>query len=384
MAIKIPLVKESFFKEKLTKKELVKFIKNSHKFSMGEETKKFESSFSVFQNSKYSILFSSGSAANLALIQALKNLNYLKSGDSVAVSSLTWATNVMPLFQLGLKPVAIDIEIETLNISIQDLKKKYDQFGFKAIFLTNVLSFSCDMEELTYFCNQNNILLIEDNCESLGSEFKNKKLGNFGLAGTFSFFVGHQMSIIEGGCVVTDNFELYEMLKIVRAHGWARDMNNFNNSDFYSRFTFYDLAYNLRPGEINAAIGNFQLNFISENLEKRYKIFNKILKKVVKKNSLIPLKIQNNFYAPFAFTLIFKEKSYCDRTIKLFEVEGIEIRPIISGNITKQPFFKKYSTEEFLLPQCDIIHQQGFYFGINPSLSSNELKIILKLISQID
>jgi CDP-6-deoxy-D-xylo-4-hexulose-3-dehydrase len=383
MKYKIPLVKESFYKEKATKAKLIKFIRSSEKFSMGDQTKRFETDFSKFQNTEYCVLFSSGSAANLALIQSILNLGKINKGDSVAVSALTWATNVMPLMQLGLKPVPIDVDLSTLNISIEDLERKFQQYKFKAIFLTNVLSFSCDMQNLRNFCKLNSILLLEDNCESLGSEYKEEKLGNFGLAGTFSFFIGHQMSMIEGGCVVTNDFELYEMLKITRAHGWARDKEGFNNSDFYSRFTFYDLAYNLRPGEINAFIGNLQLQLLNENLLKRFNNFNRFYKKIKSKKSIYKLDIQNNFYAPFAFTLVFKEKALCDKFIKIFEENVIEIRPIISGNIAKQPFFKKYINETFDLPNSDLVHNQGFYFGVNPSFKKKEIETIYEILSKI-
>lgn len=384
MIYKIPLVKESFYKEKLTKRELTKFIRKTQKFSMGEETKKFESNLAQFQNSKHCVYFSSGSAANLALIQALRNLGYLKKGDKVAISSLTWATNVMPLIQLELVPIPVDIDLKSLNICLLDLESKFNQNGFKAIFLTNVLSFSTDMEKLTKFCEANKILLLEDNCESMGSEFNNKKLGSFGIAGTKSFFIGHQMSTIEGGCVVTNDEELYEMLKKVRAHGWARDSKNFSNEDFYSRFTFYDLAYNLRPGEINAFIGNIQLSFINKNLKNRYLIFKKLFKTLKNKKSIFKLKILNNFYAPFAFTLVFKNNEDSKKFIKLFHDNGVEIRPIISGNITKQPFFKKHHQDEYDLPNCDIVHNNGFYFGINPNLTKSDIQLLQDLLAQID
>jgi CDP-4-dehydro-6-deoxyglucose reductase, E1 len=380
----IPLVKESFYKEKATKRKLINFIKNCEKFSMGEQTKQFEKKFAEFQNTKHCVYFSSGSAANLGLIQSLKNIGHLKNGDKVAISSLTWATNVMPVIQLGLIPVPIDIDIETLNISLEDLYSKYEAVGFKCIFLTNVLSLSCDMKKLNDFCDKNSILLIEDNCESMGSEFEGQKLGNFGKAGTMSFFVGHQMSTIEGGCVVTEDEDLYEMLKKVRAHGWSRDNKDFSNTHFYSRFTFHDLAYNLRPGEINAFIGLYQLDLIDQNLNRRRLLHKKFQKQLKNKNSVYPLKILNNNYAPFAFTLIFKEKEKADHYLNLFHENGVEVRPVISGNITKQPFFQKYHPENYLLPNCEIVHNQGFYFGINPNLSKNEIEILIKLLSQIE
>jgi len=316
----VPLVKESFYKEKTTKRKLINFIKNCDKFSMGEQTKQFEKSLAEFQNTKYCVYFSSGSAANLGLIQSLKNLGLLKNGDKVAISSLTWATNVMPIIQLGMIPVPIDIDIETLNISLEDLYSKYEMFGFKSIFLTNVLSFSCDMKKLTDFCDKNSILLIED----------------------------------------------------------------FSNTHFYSRFTFHDLAYNLRPGEINAFIGLSQLEFINQNLNKRKALHKKFQKQLRNKKSTYPLKILNNNYAPFAFTLIFKEKEKADYYLRLFHENRVEVRPVISGNIAKQPFFQKYHPENYLLPNCEIVHNQGVYFGVNPNLSKHEIEILSKLLNQIE
>jgi len=240
------------------------------------------------------------------------------------------------------------------------------------------------MKKLSKYCKDKSITILEDNCESLGSEYEDKKLGNYGLAGTMSFFIGHQMSTIEGGCVVTNNEELYEMLKIVRAHGWGRDSKNFNEEDFYSRFTFHDLAYNLRPGEINAFIGLQQLEILNQNLNNRFKIFQQFYKKIKNKKSLYVLKIYNNYYAPFAFTLVFKNKDLFHKYKNLFLENKVEIRPVISGNITKQPFFKKYFKEEFDLPNCDIVHDQGFYFGINPNLSKQEINFVLNLLDQIE
>lgn len=383
MSYKIPLVKESFYKEKATKENLVNFVKNSEKFSMGEQTKKFEEVFSKYQNSKYCVFFSSGSAANLALIQSLKNIYILKNDDNIAISSLTWSTNVMPIMQLGMRPIPIDIEIDTLNISIEDLKSKFDKYNFRALFLTNALSLSCNMQELVNFCRSKGIILIEDNCESLGSEFGGVKLGNFGLAGTMSFFIGHQMSSIEGGCVVTNDENLYEMLKKVRAHGWSRDSKNFTSDDFYSRFTFQDLAFNLRPTEINAVVGLKQMEFLDENLEKRHSIFNELYEATKSNKNLYEKRILNNFYAPFAFPIIFKNKENFNKAIEIFNTNQIEIRPVISGNITKQPFFKKYYPEIFELPNCDEVHEKGFYFGINPSLTKKEIEFILDNLKKL-
>jgi len=188
---------------------------------MNKECKKFENNFSKFQKRKYSVFVASGSSANLLLIQSLLNIGELKKGDSVGVSALTWSTNIMPLIQLGLNPVLIDCEIDTVNVSLRKIRGE----NIDALFLTNALGFCSDIDEIKKYCEKNKILLIEDNCESLGSEYKGKMFGNFGKASTFSFFVGHHLSTIEGGMVCTDDEELYNNLLIARIHGWSRNLS---------------------------------------------------------------------------------------------------------------------------------------------------------------
>ena len=172
------------------------------------------------------MMFNSGSSANLALLSSLQQIGFLKEGDNIGFSTLTWATNVMPMIQLGFNPVPIDVNLDTFNINEDDLLKKI--YRLKAVFITNALGFCSDLDMIKKICEDNHILLLEYNCESLGSVYKGVKLGNFGLASTFSFFVGHHLSTIEGGMVCTDDYVLYNVLKSVREHGWLRN----NSVDF--------------------------------------------------------------------------------------------------------------------------------------------------------
>ena len=262
----IKLIKSTFYKEEQTKKELCDFIQKAEILSFGPECKRFEKEFAKWQKRKHCVFLNSGSSANLAIVQALLNEGKIAKGDMVGFSALTWSTNVMPIIQLGLEAIPVDIELDTLNVSSRKLKDALEKYPLKMFFLTNLLGFCDDIDEIKRICNEKNIILIEDNCESLGTVYQNKLLGNYGLASTFSFYVGHHMSTIEGGAVCTDDDDLAEMLRIVRAHGWDRNLSNdqqlkirnkFNvNSTFYSRYTFYNLGYNLRPTEINGFIGN--------------------------------------------------------------------------------------------------------------------------------
>ena len=275
----IKLIKSTFYNESLTKKKLIDFLKDAKQLSFGPQCEQFERNFARYQERKDCVFVNSGSSANLALIQAYLNLGRLKKGDLVGFSSLTWSTNVMPLIQLGLKAVPIGVELDTLNVSSEKLLRILDKYDLKALLLTNLLGFCDDIDKIERVCQERNIILLEDNCESLGTVYKGTKLGNFGAASTFSFYVGHHMSTVEGGAICTDDEGLATMLRLVRAHGWDRNLKftkrrelqkKFQiNSTFYSRYTFYDLGFNLRPTEINGFIGNAQLKFINEVIKKR-------------------------------------------------------------------------------------------------------------------
>ncbi|TSA56207.1 MAG: DegT/DnrJ/EryC1/StrS aminotransferase family protein, partial [Planctomycetaceae bacterium] len=190
-------MKSTFLNEQETKEQLAKFIINSMRLSMGEQCLNFEKEFAAFQNSEEAILFNSGSSANFAMLQALKNLGVLKNGDNVGFSALTWSTNVMPIIQLGLNPVPIDCAVSTLNVMSSKLKERIESTQIRALFITNALGFAGDMDNIKQTCNDKKIILLEDNCEALGTELPEVMTGTFGEMASFSFFVAHHMSTIE-------------------------------------------------------------------------------------------------------------------------------------------------------------------------------------------
>ncbi len=371
---KIPLISSTFFKEDETKKYMSDILKNSKKLSMGEYCASFEENFSKKHERKHSLLVNSGSSANLALIQALINLGWLKKGDRVGFSALTWSTNVMPLIQLGLTPVPIDVEIETLNVSLDKLKEVKN---LRAMFITNLLGLCHDLDKIAEYASKQNMILLEDNCESLGSIYKNRLLGNFSLASTFSFYVGHQMSTIEGGMVCTDNDELAEMLKMVRAHGWKRDNTDYGD-DFYGRYTFYDLGCNLRPTEITGMIGLLQLEFLVDIVRARENNF-KFVKEVYSRDEIYSYKTSHmDRFSSFCFPVVAKTEKLRDELLSQAD-EVLETRPIVGGNMTKQPFFKKYA-KEYDMENASLIHSQGFYVGNNPDLTFKQLNTIKEVL----
>lgn len=384
----IKLIKSSFYHEAATKQALSYFILNQDIFSMNLQCTMFENAFAARQGRKHAVFVSNGSVANLLLIQVLLNTKKLQKGDKVGFSALTWPTNVMPLIQLGLEPVSLDCNLQTLNVSPDILEKKISKL--QALFLTNVLGFSDDIARIKELCQKHNVLFIEDNCEALGSQVNSTLLGNFSLASTFSFFVGHHLSTIEGGMVCTDDTDLYEQMVIARAHGWDRNVSSETQSklrkqnkidDFYSKYTFYDIASNFRPTEINGFIGNTQIVYWDEIIAKRVENFRHFAE-ALRQNpdfynyDLSHMDRVSNFAMPVVCKTPALAKKYRDKFIKA----GVEIRPIIAGNITKQPFYKKYVKDVGNNPNSDLIHQNGFYFGNNPEMTPEEIDVLCKLI----
>ncbi len=383
-------MKSTFYHEAETKTALVDFITQADMLSMGEQCKIFEQGFAKKQERQSAIFVGSGSAANLVLLQALLNLGRLKPGDQVGFSALTWATNVMPIIQLGLRPVALDCELETLNVSPTTLTSAGQ---LEAIFLTNVLGLCDDLPGIAEYCEKNNIILLEDNCESLGSKIAGRLLGNFGLASTFSFFVGHHMSTIEGGMICTDDQELAEIMTMVRAHGWDRNLptgrqkawrSKYNVEDFFAKYTFYDLAYNARPTEINGFIGNTQLPYWDEIVSRRAKNFARFQTAAAANPAILPLKTDHmDLVSNFAMPVVYTSSEAFLAGQNNFKAIGAEIRPVIAGDMTAQPFYKKYVLAAQPCPNSALVHKQGLYFGNNPELTEVELTSLESALEKV-
>lgn len=387
----IKLVKGLFHNETQSKNELCEFIKNTDQLSIGPQCAAFEIAFARYQERQHCVLFNSGSSANLALIQALLNLERLRADDQAGFSAITWATNVMPLIQLNLKPVPIDVEINTLNISSHTVNDVLtNNPGLKVLFVTNVLGLCGDLDRIAKQCAERGIILLEDNCESLGTVYRGKKLGNWSLASTFSFFVGHHMSTIEGGAVCTDDQALDRMLRLVRAHGWDRNLSdtakrrirqehNIENS-FFANFTFYTLGYNLRPTEITGFLGNQQLQYLDTIVTQRHQNFIKFQEATRDNPDLIPLQTEHiELVSNFAMPVIGRSPEITQRYIELFRANNIEIRPIVGGSIPEQPFYKKL-VGPAIVNNAQFINHHGFYFGNNPELTAAELKLLSDLL----
>lgn len=383
----IPLMKNAFLHEYETKKELAEFIVQAPRLSMGEQCLKFEKRFAEFQSSKYAVLFNSGGSANLAAIQSLKNMGRLSDGDKVGFSALTWSTNLMPLIQLGLDPVAIDCDAATLNVMSWTLLDRLKEVDLRALFITNAMGLAGDLEKIQEICHVRDIILIEDNCEALGTELPGGLTGSFGQMATFSFFVAHHMSTIEGGMACTDDEELSAMLRIVRANGWDRNLDVVQqrhwrrkhnvSSELEAKYTFYELGYNLRPTEITGFIGCHQLQFLRDNIAAREKNYITLEAAVKENPDLLVLERSHLLtLSSFAFPVLCKSPEVRAQMMAQFSGAGVEIRPMIAGNIQKQPFYSKYVKETYDLPGTEMIHSCGFYCGNYPELTEADIQVL--------
>ena len=387
----IKLVSSTFVNEAETKQALCHFIMASDKLSMGEQCAQFETQFAEWQGSKYALLVNSGSSGNLLLVQAMLNSGKWKRGDKIGVSAVTWSTNVMPILQLGLTPVLIDVDIHSLNITKKTVATAHENCGIKGLFITNCLGLSPDLATITDYCAQNSIEMIEDNCESMGSSLQGKKTGNFGYGASFSLFVGHHLSAIEGGIVCTNDEEIYHHLIIARAHGWTRNLpekqkmalrEKYEIEPFYEPYFFVESGFNLRPTEITGFLGRHQLPYLNMIINERQKNYRLAKTLFAKHEDLLEIHdtgmdIISSFAIPF---LCRDSQTKADFLVKC-DALGIETRPMIAGAISRQPFMSHYKWEHAGLTGADFIHDNYFYIGNHESFGVDEYKSLEALLA---
>jgi CDP-6-deoxy-D-xylo-4-hexulose-3-dehydrase len=320
------------------------------------------------------------------------NLGYLKAGDAIGFSALTWPTNVMPLIQIGLNPVPLDCSKNTLNVMQQDIAKRHEEIPLKAIFLTNALGFCGNLPQISSFCDDKNILVLEDNRESLGTVLPEGRTGNFSIASSFSFFSAHHISTIEGGAICTNNGDLSQMLRMIRANGTNRNLTEDQQKrlrqvhniedELRDPYNSYDLGFNLSPTEITGFLGLNQMVALQENISAREAIFTQLESCVLSNEDFVPLDHSHiESISPLLFPVICKDNEKAKYYMKLFTKAGVEIRPVLTGNIQAQPFYKKYVSKTYETPGADFIDRNGFCFGIYPELTDDEIAVLSKCLA---
>ena len=381
---KYPLLEKGF-----TSSDIMKGIEVllSRKITMSNLTKKFEIEFAKFIGSKYALMVNSGSSANLlasfALINPKKN-NRLKQGDNFIVPTTCWSTSLWPLVQCGLKPKFIDISIDTFCLDEQLLEKKEFEKS-KAIMNIHILGNSPDIKKISEFAKNNKMFLIEDTCEALGSKFKSKYLGTYGDFGTYSFYYSHQITSGEGGMIVCKSKEDYELIHTLRAHGWDRGINSNKKKN---NFNFINSGFNLRPLDLTAAIGLSQLKRLKDMMNMRKINRNLIIKKL---KSSDKWNNQFTFFEPntglkpswFGLPIMINQNylKYKKNFMKYLNIQGIETRPILSGNFLNQPSAKLYNfhvnKNKFKISQE--VEDRGFFIGLPTQSISEDLLNFLKV-----
>jgi len=341
-------------------------------YSMGDSVAQFEQDFAKFINRKYCVMVSSGSAANLIATAALfytKN-PMLKRGDEVIVPAVSWSTTYFPLQQYGLRLKFVDIDIDTLNYDLEALESAITN-NTKMIMVVNLLGNPNDFDVINSFIKDKDIFIFEDNCESMGAEYKGNQTGTFGIVSTFSTFFSHHIATMEGGFVTTDDEELYHVLLSLRAHGWTRNLPQENHvankSDdwFEESFRFVLPGYNVRPVEMSGAIGIEQLKKLPYFLKQRRenaKLFVELFKD--HPDFIIQKDIDKSSW--FGFSLIIKPGSGLKRkdVINKLQENKIDCRPIVTGDFTKNDVMKFFDYEVHNeLKNADYLHDNGFFVG---------------------
>lgn len=343
-------------------------IKNNM-FTMGPEVELFEKEFSEYFGSKFAVMVNSGSSANLIAISAivLSDKYDLNKGDEIIVPAVSWATTYTVLHQCGLKLKFIDIDLNTFNLDLNQLKLAITN-KTKAVFAVNLLGNPNNFNELLDICEENNLILIEDNCESMGAKYDGKYTGTFGVCGTFSTFYSHHMATMEGGMILTDDAELNDIMKSIRSHGWTRNLSedslfNTKKEKFYEMFNFIFPGYNVRPIEMEAAIGREQLKKLDLFLKER-KSNGKYFLKLFSDIDFISVQKNQDDSSFFGFPIIFKDEFERKKFIELCDENNIEYRPIVAGNFTNNKvinYFDYYIFGE--LTNSDILHNNGLFIG---------------------
>ncbi|SFB83076.1 CDP-6-deoxy-D-xylo-4-hexulose-3-dehydrase [Brevinema andersonii] len=359
-------------------------------YTMGEKVSQFEQDFAAYNRSKYCVFTNSGSSANLLMIAALfyKNDNPLKIKDEVIVPAVSWPTTYYPLYQYGLKLKFVDVDIHTLNYDLNALQNAISD-RTRLIMAVNLLGNPNDYETIQKMISGKNIYLIEDNCEALGAEFQGKMAGTIGLMGSYSTFFSHHMATMEGGPICTDDEELYHILLSLRAHGWTRNLPKENklciksDNAFEESFRFILPGYNVRPIEMEGAVGIEQLKKLPQFIKERRKNA-AYFTKIFENDDRFYIQKEIGTSSWFGFSLIIKPESGLNRLdlIKKLTEAQIESRPIVAGNFAKNEVLRFFDYEiHNKLSNANILDKYGFFIGNHQYDIREKLDYLKKLLA---
>jgi len=347
----------------------------SFRTSMWEKTMEFEKKFARWQGRNSAVMVNSGSSADLLMCHLLTNPSspFLQAGDEILLPIVTWPTQIWSAMMAGLKVKFVDVDPDTLNIDLDDLEKSISPVT-RALFVVHLMGNPCNMDRIQGLTERNKLLLLEDCCEALGSEYAGKKVGNFGVAGSFSFFFSHHIMTMEGGMIVCDDQQNADDLRILRAHGWLRNVNSsrytLKDYDIDYRYAFVNWGFNVRPTDLQAGFGLCQLEKLPLFNTRRGQLGSRFFEYVDKtpylKYPAVAGKAKPSWFAlPL---MVSKDAPFAKNDLTAYlESKGIETRPIVTGNVARHPVggvFPQFTQRQF--PGADEIHSRGFYVGLSP------------------
>lgn len=383
-----PLAADNWGEEEIS---AIHEVIDSNLFTMGEKVKNFESEVSLKFNSKHTVMVNSGSSANLVMLAALKILltqqRALPMSPNIIVPAVSWSTTYTPAYYLGFKLKFCDVDANHFGLNRKSVLSAIDE-NTVAILTVNLLGSPSDLVGLKQLAEEKELILLEDNCESLGASLEQKFTGTFGLMASHSSFFSHHINSMEGGWITTDSQELADILISLRAHGWTRQLRPESSlreksiiSDWFdSQFEFVLPGLNFRPLEIEAAVASVQLTKVESMLNHRRQNA-ELFKDLVKVVNNVRTQVPNGESSWFAFPLLFDSKISRDLIANKFKESHIECRPIVTGNFTRQPTLKylDYEISEDLTVS-DQIHDNGLYIGNHPHDLSKELESVARIL----
>jgi CDP-6-deoxy-D-xylo-4-hexulose-3-dehydrase len=371
----------------------VQKVLDGNRTTMGECVEKYEREFAYFTGSKYCVMVNSGSSANLLGVAALfyRQKNNLKPGDEVIVPAVSWPTTYYPLYQYGLKLKFVDIDLETLNYDLEKLQGAVSE-NTRMIVIVNLLGNPNDFVKIQKIIHDKNIVLFEDNCESLGAELDGKQAGSWGLLGTYSSFFSHHISTMEGGMIVTDDEELYQIMLCMRAHGWTRNLPQKNlvtteksDNQFEELYRFVLPGYNFRPIEMMGAIGSEQLKKLPDFLKFR-RLNADFFLTLFKDNPYFFAQKEIGRSSWFGFSLVLRPNVSIAREeiMDYLTKNDVEVRPIVAGNFTKNEVLKYFDYELYgEMTNAEYIDTNGFFVGNHHFDIRDKISYLNKVFGEI-
>lgn len=364
---------------------------DSRYFTLGANVKQYEKDFAEKFGAKYAVMSNSGSSANLLTMAALLYSGRLNRGDEVLVTAVSWSTTYFPISQMGFKLRFVDINLGTLNVDVDALEAAITS-ETKAVMLVNLLGNPNEFDKIRKICDDHGLIMLEDNCESMGAEFNGKCAGTFGLIGSFSTYFSHHLCTMEGGVNVTDDEELYHYMLSIRSHGWTRHLPDNSTiykklgDPFYESFNFIMPGFNVRPLEIEAATGIEQLKKLDPFIEQRRRNA-ELFKSRIKAETSFLTQQEIGKASWFGFAIILPEeiKGKRDAFTDALRAAEIEVRPIVAGNFARQKAlrFLDYSISGEL-KNADYIHDNGFFVGNHSVEMEESINLLIDVLKSVN